>query len=213
MSQDDAFLDGLRRGEPQAFRHMVAVYQDRVVGLASRFLRDPDGADDVAQDVFLEVWKSAKRFRGESQFSTWIYRIAANKSLDALRHIKRQRRQPGDGQFFLDLATAGPASSPDHDTLHREDEALLKLALANLAPKQRMALSLHKLQGLGQEEAAKVMGLSSMAFQSLVFRARQALEKHLTQLIEAPPGGPAFTGTPGPKNSQRPQPETTPAEA
>jgi len=178
-----ALIDGLSRGDARAFADLLAQFQDRVVNLCHRFLRDQDEAEDTAQEVFLEVWRSIGRFRRDAKLSTWIYRIAANKAIDALRRGKRRREHSGDPEAVLAQAASPEAAGPERQWERKEREALLHRALAALPEAQRTALHLHKLEGLGLGEAAEVMGLTAGAFQSLVFRGRRALEQLLQDEI------------------------------
>lgn len=180
----DALLEPLRRGDAAAFGALVTQLQDRVLNIAYRFVRDRQDAEDVAQEVFVEVHRSLPGFRGEAQLSTWIYSIAVRKSLDTVRRVKRKRRL-GQVRRLLRLEEAEPelpaasGSDPLTGLVEAERVRLLEDAVAALKETQRVAITLAKFEGLSYAEIAAAMETTIPAVESLIHRALANLEKNL----------------------------------
>ena len=177
-------LEKLRDHDQAAFRILVEQYQTRVVNTCYGFLKNQLDAEDTAQEVFVEVFRSIQGFRGESQLSTWIYRIAVTKSLNVLRTQNRKKRIG----FFthaigledvMDEAKAPDDSNPDVQIEDQERLDLLLQSISKLPESQRVALTLHRLEGFSHEEVAEILQTSVPSVESLVFRAKRNLEKHL----------------------------------
>ncbi len=180
----DELLEPLRQGDAAAFGALVTQLQDRVLNIAYRFVRDRQDAEDVAQEVFVEVHRSLPGFRGEAQLSTWIYSIAVRKSLDAVRRTKRKRRL-GQVRRLLRLEEAEPelpaahGSDPLTGLVDAERVRLLEEAVASLKETQRVAITLTKYEGLSYAEVAAAMETTIPAVESLIHRALANLEKKL----------------------------------
>jgi RNA polymerase sigma-70 factor (ECF subfamily) len=194
ITGDAGFLDRLIGGDAAAFDDFVLQFQHKVVNICLRFLRNPEDAEDTAQEVFVEAYRALPGFRREAVLSTWIYRIAVSKSLDQLRKRKRKKRDDGargtGGGAELDSVPAGPASNPDR--LFEEHERVLALqrALDALPEKQRIAVTLSKYEGLGSQEIAAVLGTTTVAVDSLIYRAGENLRKILRRrFARQRPGG------------------------
>jgi RNA polymerase sigma-70 factor (ECF subfamily) len=164
-------------GGEEAFADLVRRHQDKVLALAYRYSRDRQDAEDLAQEIFFKVWRHARSFRGESQFSTWLYRLAVNTCLNFKQREKsRPTPQPLDGHF-------ASGSPPAGDELVAADrESLLRSALASLPARQKMALALASFADRSYEEIAAVMDVSVPAVESLLFRARKNLAAILRPL-------------------------------
>lgn len=166
-------------GDHEAFRKLVDEFRPLVYRTTARFASDPSDCDDLTQEVFIEIWNSKNRFRGDSALSTWIYRITVNK---ALNYIRRQKRG-----VFLSLLTAGqkgadPPTSADttaNRLLQSEGARLIQGALSKLPDNQRIAFVLTQAEGLSQRQTAEVMALSESAVESLIQRAKANLRKRL----------------------------------
>lgn len=149
-----------------------------------RFVKNPQDADDVAQDVFIQVYESLHHFREDAEVSTWIYRIAVNKSLDFLRKQKRKKRFAqitsilgfGSETDFVEVAAD---SDPFKNLQDKERRQLLDRAIDALPENQKTALTLSKLQGFSTKEIADIMNLSVSAVEALNHRARTNLQKRL----------------------------------
>lgn len=181
---DEQLLQALRHQQPEVFRDLVDNYQRRVINICYRFVLNRTDAEDLAQEVFVEVYQSAGSFRGQSSLSTWIFRIAVSKSLDFLR---RQGRAKRGGRlralFGLDNVNAdipAPASTaPDGIMEQEERRRQLQRALNILPTKQRTAFVLSQYDGVSYKEIAEILKCSVSAVESLVHRARKSLQREL----------------------------------
>jgi len=170
--------------ETADFRTIVETHQDRVLNICYAFLHNREDAEDAAQDVFIEVYRSLDRFRGEAQLSTWIHRISVTKSLDMIRRKKRKKRITSAKQI-LGLGEAGAAAAgsageqPDRQLEAKENRELLYRAIDRLPETQKIALTLSAIEGLRYKETAAVMQTSVESVESLIFRAKKNIRKHL----------------------------------
>ena len=173
----------LQQGSEAAFRTLVARYQDRVYATAFSLLRSAEEAEDVAQEVFVEVYQTVGRFRGEAALSTWLYRLATSR---ALRH---RRRLSAKKRFAYFTSLLGFHNQVLHEPPdHAHPLALLEGAqqlsmllghIGRLPSQQQVAFILRHEQELSYEEIAAVLATSVAAVESLLFRARQTLRRHL----------------------------------
>jgi RNA polymerase sigma factor (sigma-70 family) len=166
-----------------AFRTLVEQYQDRVFNTCLNFLRNDEDAEDVSQEVFIEVYSSLATFRGDAQLSTWIYRIAVTKSLDFIRWKKRKKRF-GFLQSLVntegeDIDVADEFQHPGVQLEEKERAQILFQHIDTLPDNQRVALTLHMVEGLSQKEIADVLATSISSIESLIYRARTTLKKQL----------------------------------
>lgn len=182
---DEEMISRLKEGDHEAFRILVERFRRKVLSACMGFVHSEADAEDIAQEVFLEVFSSIKKFRTESSLSTWIYRITVNKSLNHIRSAKRHRLISFFDSFVNDedIATAGPASGSEYcpdDGLKKSDQAkALEQAMNRLAPNQKTAFVLSRYDDLSYEEIADVMKTTVPAVESLLFRAKQNLQKSL----------------------------------
>lgn len=176
-------IDGVIRGNREALTCLVDKYRHSVIKTAYYYLGNMADAEDLAQEIFLDVVSGMKRFRQKSSLSTWIYRITVNRSLNALKKKQRRAslirpesllrmRSGSTGQ----LAAADPAEDPAADEEHR---MALRAALAALPERQRTAFILSKYEDLPGRQVAEIMGLSLSSVESLMFRARKNLQQRL----------------------------------
>lgn len=180
---DHILIRELRNGEEKAFRELVEVYQNKVFNTCVSFVKNPDDADDLSQEVFIEVYNSIDKFREESKLSTWIYRIAVNKSLEYIRKMKRKKRfrflSGGGDRDKLVKAEELDFNHPGILIENKEKAAILFQAVEKLPENQRIAFTLHKLEDLSYEQIAEVMNKSISSVESLMHRARINLRKKL----------------------------------
>jgi RNA polymerase sigma-70 factor (ECF subfamily) len=182
-----ALLAGLRERDEEAFSHMVRTYQDKVFNLVYRMIGNRAEAEDVAQDVFVTVFKSIDQFRGESKFSTWLYRVAANHCKNRIKYnARRQTAQGGlDEVPEQQMADAGRApvhghvDSPDEIFEGRETERLIAQAIAALEEEHRLLVLLRDVEELSYDEIAQVTGLNEGTIKSRLHRARMQIKAHL----------------------------------
>lgn len=186
--QETSLLEKLKQRDHEAFRWLVESYQTRVINLANAYLHSIQEAEDIAQDVFIEVLDSINKFKGSSAISTWIYRITVNKSLNRRKKLMRMSFF-GTGIFSADnnesqIAPVAPdTASPDHGIHNEEDKKALHKAIDKLPAQQKTAFILNKYELLSYKEIAEVMNVSMSAVESLLFRAKTNLRKHLSSYI------------------------------
>jgi RNA polymerase sigma-70 factor (ECF subfamily) len=184
--EEQILLMRLQQGDEAAFKHLVNSHKDQVYNTCLGFLHSPEDAEDVAQEVFMKVYDSIGNFREDASLSTWIYRIAVNKSLELIRYRKRQKRSG----FFKALGSAfrndpddeideSAFMHPGIDLENKERAKILFREIEKLTEKQRIAFTLQKVEGLTYQEVAGVMELSVPAVESLIYRAKENLKKQL----------------------------------
>lgn len=188
---DAALMLRAKAGDRDAFEALVVKYQQPVMNLAYRTLADASEAEDLTQQVFLQVYKSAHRYRVAARFSTWLFTIARNLCLN---EIRRRTRHPaesldattpeGDGQLLHQVEDHKTFSPPDA-LLQGELEEKINQALAGLPEKQRTALLLCRQEELSYEEIAAVLGVSVSATKSLIHRARETLKQQLKPYLRS----------------------------
>ena len=181
MRDDAALVDSLRaaaRGDRKAFEEVVLLRRDVVVRIARRIVGDPEDARDVAQAVFLKLWKVIRRFDVERRFDTWLYRITVNAAIDHLRERGPRgmiQSLPDDPSALAAGGADGAAREVDLAELRR---AFLRLA-AGLAPKQRAVFVLREIEGLDTPEIAKALGVAESTVRNHLLQARQILRRGL----------------------------------
>ncbi len=173
-------ISGLTKGNEEAFRLLVDTYKDRVFNTSLGLLKNAEDAEDISQDVFIEVFRSIEKFRGESTLSTWIYRITVTKSLDAIRRKKRKKRFAFVTSIFgrEDETINEPAEfrHPGIDAENTELSGILFAAIEKLPQNQKIAFTLSKLEDLSYKEISEVMNVSIPAVESLLHRAKNNLK-------------------------------------
>ncbi|MEJ7658570.1 MAG: sigma-70 family RNA polymerase sigma factor [Hymenobacter sp.] len=183
VAADAELVAQLREGSETAFRTLVARYQNRIYATAYSLLRSAEEAEDVAQEVFVEVYQTVARFRGETALSTWLYRLATSR---ALQHRRRGQARKRFAYFtsLLGFDNQVLHELPDHAhplaLLEGQQQLdLLLHAIGRLPGAQQVAFTLRHEQELSYEEIAAVLDTTVSAVESLLFRARQTLRKHL----------------------------------
>ncbi|RNC80127.1 MAG: RNA polymerase sigma factor [Balneola sp.] len=185
LVNDQVLITRLKKGERTAFKELVESLQDQVFNTAIGFVHNEKDAEDVAQEVFIEVYNSINDFQEDSALTTWVYRIAINKSLNLLRYKKRKKRS----WFFQALFNSDddvdqlqqdrPFYHPGVDLENKERSAMLFDAIGNLSEAQRVAFTLNKVEGLKYDEIAAIMERSASSVQGLIHRAKEQLKKEL----------------------------------
>lgn len=183
---------------PATFTEMVDAYQGRIYGFVSRMCRDTEDARDVLQDTLLAAYRALPGFRGESRFSTWIFRIAAN----ACRRMRRRRKHAPERVLSLDevlpstehltLEVPDASDGPEARALRAELHAALEEGIARLPVAYRAVLVLRDVEGLPAEEVAAVLGLTVPNVKSRLHRARMFLRHHLAEHAVNPSPGPGL---------------------
>ena len=170
-------IEAILKGDQKAFKLLVDTSQLMGVNTCYAFVHDRDEAEDIAQDVFVQVFESLGRFRFESKLSTWLYRIAVNRSIN---HCKspRGRAIKIDIDSWKQQEVAQSVEMPQQQILEEQEQIeLLHKAIDKLPENQRTALILNKYEELSYKEIADVMGVSLSSVESLIFRAKNNLEK------------------------------------
>lgn len=176
----------LQQGDESAFKQLVDEYQSMVYNTALGIVQHEDDADDITQEVFIQVFRSVSSFKGDSKFSTWLYRITLSKALD---HEKKKKRKKRFG-FVQDLFGNNTEPEPgqtefDHPGVkleNKEKARQLFEALKLLPEKQRIAFTLHKLEGQRNDEVAEIMNTTVYAVEALMSRAKTNLKKELEKI-------------------------------
>lgn len=177
--RDRELVERVRQGDDRAFELLVLAYQERIFRLIRRLLGNRDGAEDLAQEVFLRAYRSLGGFRGQSSFYTWLYKIALNTCRNYYRTMGRRPEGSAiDGEGVLDsLESSNP--DPESAAFRSETLEVVKVSLESLPPEQREAVVLCDLEGLSYEEMAAVIGIPVGTVRSRVFRGRRALQRRL----------------------------------
>lgn len=172
------FIGKLKSGDHFAHNELVKLYSKKVLNTCYRFLLDRQDAEDLSQEVFIEVFQSIGSFRGEANLATWIFRIAVSKSLDELKRRKRKKRITSLGAILHigDIAhwIAGGVR-PDKSIGEKENMDEIMQALNQLPDNQRVAFTLSKIDGYSNTEIADIMKTTTIAVESLIYRAKKKM--------------------------------------
>ncbi len=176
---DQLLVKRVQQGEKQAFDLLVLKYQNRILALVSRYVNDSAEVEDVAQEAFVKAYRALQRFRGDSAFYTWLYRIAVNTAKNHL--VARGRRPPGqdldvqDAEHY-DVQQLHETESPEGALARDELEAAVNQAISDLPEDLRVAITLREFGGLSYEEIAQEMSCPVGTVRSRIFRAREAID-------------------------------------
>ena len=185
-SSDKKLVKRVQKGDKGAFDLLVLKYQHKIVNLVMRYVRDPELALDITQEAFIKAYRALPRFRGDSAFYTWMYRIAVNT---AKNHLAAQRRRPMDVELDLqdpeqyDLhSKLKETDTPEGVTLSNELKETVERAISALPEDLRTAIILRELEGMSYEEIAQTMECPVGTVRSRIFRARDAIAKKIGPL-------------------------------
>ena len=168
-------------GDMEALRLLVETHQARVIGTISKMLGSDAEAEDLAQQVFIRVWKSAPRYRPTAKFTTWLFRITRNLVFNELR----RKRHFADQAEEIPEPTERGDKEPDRVLMGEELQLAIQDAINRLPDSQRMAIILRRYEEMAYEEIAKVMGTTVPAVKSILFRARAELRERLAKYLAA----------------------------
>lgn len=177
---DQQLVARVQKGDKRAFDLLVLKYQHRIFGLISRYVRDADEVQDVAQEAFIKAYRALPNFRGESAFYTWLYRIAINTAKNYL--VSRSRRPPGtdveleDAEYHEGGGSLRDIESPENVLFGAELKVVVERALSALPEDLRTAITLREFDGLSYEDIADVMDCPVGTVRSRIFRAREAID-------------------------------------
>jgi RNA polymerase sigma-70 factor (ECF subfamily) len=177
-------------GDDDAFRELFEKYTRAIVNFAYHFVGSRPRAEELAQDVFLQVYKAAPRYEPHAKFTTWLYRIATNACLNEVRRPERRYKTRPLEYETEDSSERGEIAFPDPQAITgeeassgRELEAKIQAALGDLPANQRAALVLSRVEGMSYREVAEALECSESAVKSLVFRATATMRKELTEFL------------------------------
>ncbi len=185
---DRELVRRVQGGDKKAFDMLVLRYQHKIVQLISRYIKDSGEAQDIAQESFIKAYRALPRFRGDSAFYTWLYRIAINT---AKNHLVARSRRPSDNEIdvqdaeqFEGADRLKEQATPEHLLLSDEIADTIKLAIEELPEELRTAISLREFEGMSYEEIAQTMVCPVGTVRSRIFRAREAIDKKLKSLVD-----------------------------
>jgi RNA polymerase sigma-70 factor, ECF subfamily len=191
LDPDAALMLRVRGGDRTAFETLVDKYKQPVVNLVARTINDPTEAEDIAQHVFVQVFKAAHRYEVTAKFSTWLFTIARNLALNEIRRRGRHaaasldETYPDDEEHPLRQAPDTRSFGPTETLLQGELEAKVEEAIAALPDKQRTALLMCRNEEFSYEDIATVVGCSLSATKSLIHRARETLKQRLKPYLRS----------------------------
>ena len=184
---DQELVRRVQNGDKKAFDLLVLRYQHKIIQLISRYIKDSGEAQDIAQESFIKAYRALPRFRGDSAFYTWLYRIAINT---AKNHLVARSRRPSDNEIDIQDAEQFEGAdrlkehaTPEHLLLTDEIATTISLAIEELPEELRTAISLREFEGLSYEEIAQTMVCPVGTVRSRIFRAREAIDKKLKSLV------------------------------
>ncbi len=187
--EESIFIKRLQTRDRDAFNELTIRFKDKVLNTALGLVHDQEDAEDITQEVFIEIFQSISEFKGLSKLSTWVYRITVQKSLE---HIRRKSRKKRSGiilslfgkEQVLPVASDSPFYHPGVKMENKERSAVLFKAIAQLPINQQTSFTLSKLENLSYAEIAEVMEVTESAVESLLFRAKQNLRKILADYYD-----------------------------
>ncbi|MCG5530903.1 RNA polymerase sigma factor RpoE [Halorhodospira halochloris] len=185
---DRELVKRAQAGDKQAYDVLVLRYQQKLVKLIGRYVRDPQEAQDVGQEAFIKAYRALDSFRGDSSFYTWLYRIGVNT---AKNHLVAQNRRPPDSdvdaedaeRFDIDTVLRDQ-DTPEAEVAREEIERAVVGAIEALPEELQTAITLRELEGLSYQEISQVMDCPVGTVRSRIFRAREAIDKRLRPLAE-----------------------------
>jgi RNA polymerase sigma-70 factor (ECF subfamily) len=176
---DTGLIREVAEGEENAFGQLVRKYEHSVMNTIYRYLGSYSEAEDVAQEVFIKVWRNASKFKAKSKFSTWLYRIVVNQCLN---YRSKHSKKCGALDEKIKMATTLESSEVEIEFERRERIEMVRKAVDELPKTQRIAIILSKYEGKSYKEIAQIMEVSLSSVTSLIFRAKDNLRKRLLPL-------------------------------
>ena len=184
---DQQLVVRVQEGDKRAVDLLVLMYQHKVHAIVGRFVRDTDEVADVVQEAFIKAYRALPKFRGESQFYTWLYRIAVNTAKNYL--VSRSRRPPGsdvdidDAEYYSGSEYLKDLGTPENQLFRDELESVIVKSIAELPEDLRTAVTLREYEGLSYEEIAEIMECPVGTVRSRIFRARESIDAVVGKLI------------------------------
>lgn len=184
--QDLLWMERIKKGDLDALQLLIEAHQIRVIGTVAKMLGDDSDAEDIAQQVFIRVWKSSGRYTPTAKFTTWLFKITRNLVFNELRRRKRHPVVPLEQE--MERPAFQPADPgvlpPDASLLDAELQIVLQRAIDSLPETQRMAIILRRYEELPYEEISEILDLSVPAVKSVLFRARAELRERLRKYLQ-----------------------------
>ncbi|HKM89327.1 MAG TPA: sigma-70 family RNA polymerase sigma factor [Candidatus Acidoferrales bacterium] len=202
VRSDVQLMLAVKQGDEASFELLLQRYRRPLCHFLNRMVRDAAHAEDLAQEVFLRVYRARREYEPSAKFTTWLFRIATNLALNSLRDGRHRQAEvsldaPAEGQDGSEMTLDVPDGAPvvEQQLVERDRVAVVRRAIFALPEKQRAAVLLHKYQELDYDEIARILGCSVSALKSLLFRAYETLRVELAPLVapEASKGGPGGT--------------------
>ena len=187
-STDQHLVTRVQQGDKRAFDLLVLKYQYRVHAIVGRFIRDSHEVEDITQEAFLKAYRALPRFRGDSQFYTWLFRIAVNTAKNYL--VARSRRPPSsdvnldDAEFYAGSEQLKDLGTPENQLFRDELETVINKAIEELPEDLRTAVTLREYEGLSYEDIAGVMDCPVGTVRSRIFRGRESIDIRVLELME-----------------------------
>jgi RNA polymerase sigma-70 factor (ECF subfamily) len=184
---DELLVERVQKGDKRAFDLLINKYQHRIISLVGRYVSDPAEAMDVSQEAFIKAYRAIDRFRGDSAFYTWLYRIAINTAKNWL--VARKRRPPStdidatDAEQYDVDSRLKEQGTPENELLREEIKSTVFNAIADLPDDLRTAIMLRELEGMSYEDIAVTMDCPIGTVRSRIFRAREAIDEKLRPLM------------------------------
>lgn len=184
---DKELVRRVQQGDKRAFDLLFGRYQHKIINLVGRYLRDAQEVEDVTQEAFIKAFKALPRFRGESAFYTWLYRIAINTAKNHM--VARSRRPPGvdvdveDAEFMDGADLLKEGESPEAALMRDELAGAIDEAIGLLPDDLRSAVTLREFDGLSYEQIAVIMDCPVGTVRSRIFRARESIDQHIAPLL------------------------------
>jgi RNA polymerase sigma-70 factor, ECF subfamily len=204
MARSDVQLMlGVKQGDEASFELLLQRYRSPLCHFLNRMVRDTAQAEDLAQEVFLRVYRARREYEPSAKFTTWLFRIATNLALNALRDGRHRQAEisldaPAEGEDGSAITLEVPDGAPvvEQQLVERDRVAVVRRAIQGLPEKQRAAVLLHKYEEMDYDEIARILECSVSALKSLLFRAYEALRVELAPLAAPEASGPGPGGNP-----------------
>lgn len=186
MGMDEkAMIEKCKNGDLASFEALFALYGEKIYQIAYRYFGNSEDAQDLTQEAFIKIYRNINQYRGEAQFSTYVFRIATNLCYDELRKRKRKKEEPIDKELELEdgkviVQIAGTLDSPEEKLERREKQKVLQHYIAKLPLEQRTVVILRDIEGFSYEEIATFLDCSLGTVKSRISRGRQTLKSMLS---------------------------------
>lgn len=185
---DQQLVAKVQKGDNRAFDMLVLKYQHKIFSLISRYIRDSSEVQDVAQEAFIKAYKALPRFRGDSAFYTWLYRIAINTAKNHL--VSRSRRPPSfdvevaDAEYYQGGGALRDLNTPESELFGEELKQVVEHAIAELPDDLRTAVTLREFDSMSYEDISEIMDCPVGTVRSRIFRAREAIDKQVKEQMD-----------------------------